>query len=592
MAVTPASGPVAALLARLQKVRTSGRGHVALCPAHEDQNASLSIGTGKDGRAILKCHAGCSPAAVMAALGLGMTDLFDDESTNGHGGNGNGHAPAQGVTARPRLVKSYDYTDEHGALLFQACRMEPKTFRQRRRGENGDWLWSLDETRLVPYNLPVVLEAIAEHRQIFIVEGEKDADALAEMRYAATTNPMGAGKWRDEYSALLKGADAVILPDNDEPGRKHAEEVAVSLFAVGCVVRVVPLPGLPPKGDVSDWLDAGGDLDQLAELIGRTPRWNPDWLNARTRTRWRLDELFENDDIMRPPPAIVPRLAWSGRSTLLAAREKSGKSTLIGYVAAQVTQGGTFLGEPCQRGVVLLVGLEENPGDTARRLRHFGADPSRLHLVTHFTGDPRTRPDEIAAHVDAVAPMLIIVDSLSAWSDGMIQDDNNATQMTAVLKPLSDLAHLRGMAVIVVHHARKADGRSRGSTAITAGADVVCEFFPPDEDADPTLRRMRSAGRVPLVRQFDFRFTGETYHPADAGEVPLESRIVSTVMNRPNISMADLAEALRPIRRELVQRAVSDLLAKRNLINNSDSSRWFKLVVPAHAQPGFLHENA
>jgi RecA-family ATPase len=93
-----------------------------------------------------------------------------------------------------------------------------------------------------------------------------------------------------------------------------------------------------------------------------------------------LDEVWENDEMMQPPAPVVPYLAWGSRSTLLAAREKSGKSTLTGYMAAQVSRGGEFLGEPCQRGHVLIIGLEEFIGDTARRLQQFGANGKMISI--------------------------------------------------------------------------------------------------------------------------------------------------------------------------------------------------------------------
>jgi putative DNA primase/helicase len=121
--------------------------------------------------------------------------------------------------------------------------------------------------------LPELLEAVAAERRIFIVEGEKDADALTELGLRATTNAMGAGKWRESYSDFLEGADVVILPDNDDAGRSHAEQVAAHSRARNATVKVVALPGLPEKGDVSDWLNAGNDVDALEALIGKTPRW-------------------------------------------------------------------------------------------------------------------------------------------------------------------------------------------------------------------------------------------------------------------------------------------------------------------------------
>jgi putative DNA primase/helicase len=573
------------VLDKLTGVKPSGPNRwMAQCPAHEDREASLSLKIGDDGKALMRCHAGCLTAAIVAAIGLTMGDLFPDGSTPER----TAPAVAQGVTTRPRMVKTYDYLDAAGSLVYQVCRFEPKTFRQRHKLPTGEWKWGMAGVTPLLYRLPELAEAIAAERRVFLVEGEKDADNLTELGYVATTAPMGAGKWRDEYTATLAGGAIVILPDNDLPGQTHAQLVAATLHAAGSAVKVVELPNLPPKGDVSDWLAAGGSIDQLESIVGKTPRWAPPTTDGSRRTRWRLDELWDNDSIMRPPPPIVPRLAWSGRSTLLAAREKSGKSTLTGYMAAQVTRGRTFLGDPCAMGDVLLIGLEEYLGDAARRLRHFDADGSRVHLVDGFTGEPRTRPQELLAHIDAVDPVLVIVDSLAAYSNGQAQDDNNASQMAAIVQPLTDMAHTRGVALVIIHHARKADGRSRGSTAITAGTDVVCEFFCPDENADPTLRRMRTIGRVPVQPVYDVRFNGSDYFPATGLDAPIEARILATVLDRPGCSINDVADSIGG-RRDLALKAITDMLAKRTLGNLSDSTHRARLVVPEQAQPEFSH---
>src|SRR5690606_471494 len=142
---------------------------------------------------------------------------------------------------------------------------------QRVPDGRGGWIWRLGDVRRVLYRLPDVVRAVREGRTVYVVEGEKDADRLASMGLCATTAPGGAGKWRDEYTEPLRGARVVVLPDNDEPGRAHAEMVARALRAVSADVRVVHLPDLPEKGDVSDWLDAGGtaeELDTLARQAG------------------------------------------------------------------------------------------------------------------------------------------------------------------------------------------------------------------------------------------------------------------------------------------------------------------------------------
>ena len=104
---------------------------------------------------------------------------------------------------------------------------------------------------------------------IFLVEGEKDADNLARSGLIATTNPGGAGKWRWEYAEALRGRHTVILPDNDDVGRQHGADVARSLVGVAVSVRVVELSGLAQGDDVSDWLAAGHTVAEL-RAISRT----------------------------------------------------------------------------------------------------------------------------------------------------------------------------------------------------------------------------------------------------------------------------------------------------------------------------------
>jgi hypothetical protein len=74
----------------------------------------------------------------------------------------------------------------------------------------------------------------------------------------------------------LRGAKVVILPDNDEPGRKHAQQAAKSLHGKAASVKVLELPGLPEKGDISDWLAAGGTREELLELAAEAPEWEPE----------------------------------------------------------------------------------------------------------------------------------------------------------------------------------------------------------------------------------------------------------------------------------------------------------------------------
>jgi len=176
--------------------------------------------------------------------------------------------------AKPRIAKSYDYRDATGELVFQVCRMEPKSFRQRRPKPSGGWTWSVKGCPVVPYRLP---EFMAQpERPVVVCEGEKDCDALAAVGLLATTNAGGASKWTQEHAQHLAGRRVVIIGDNDEPGREHAQSVAQSLHGIASSVRVVELPGLDDKGDVSDWLALGNGKAELRALVQQTPDWQPE----------------------------------------------------------------------------------------------------------------------------------------------------------------------------------------------------------------------------------------------------------------------------------------------------------------------------
>jgi hypothetical protein len=218
----------------------------AKCPAHEDRNPSLSVTEGHDGSTLIKCHAGCDTERIVAAVGRTMADLYVDP------GNG-----------RAELVATYDYRDESGALLYQVCRFFPKTFKQRCPDGAGGWTWRLNGVRRVLYRLPELRAAIDAGKRVFIVEGEKDVAAVEKAGYAATCNSGGAGKWRPEYSAVFAGANVVLVADKDEPGRKHAHDVATSLHGVASkVVTVEAAEGT----DVSDHLAAGKTLAELVPV--------------------------------------------------------------------------------------------------------------------------------------------------------------------------------------------------------------------------------------------------------------------------------------------------------------------------------------
>lgn len=239
-------------LDKLDNVKPAGSGFVAVCPAHEDREASLGITEGEGGRVLLNCYAGCEVTAIVEAMDLKMRDLFPNNSSASN--------------ALPEAI--YPYTDEEGNTLFEAVRMPGKKFRQRHHdpenpdAREGGWVWNLDGVRRVPFLLPQLIEAVRGNHTVVIVEGEKDALRFTkETGVFATCNPMGAGKWRPEYSIFFGGCKQVIIvQDRDDPGRRHAEKIKESLDALGVPTQVLQAA----KGkDSSDHFDAGLGLEDL-----------------------------------------------------------------------------------------------------------------------------------------------------------------------------------------------------------------------------------------------------------------------------------------------------------------------------------------
>lgn len=433
-------------LNKFKNVKRCGGGWTALCPSHKDAHNSLSIGEGDGGRLLLNCHAnaGCTYESILRAVGIDRK-------------------------GQRRIAATYEYHDEQGNILFQAIRYEPKDFSQR-RPDGGGWVYKLDGVRRVPYRLPELLANPAQ--PVFIVEGEKDADRLAALGFVATTNAGGAGKWRGEYSEYLRGRNVVILPDNDEPGRKHAAKVARLIQGVVASIRILELPGLPPKGDVSDWLDAGGVVDELLVLADSTPTLTVEMLAAPRETSPSVAPL----QIVRMADVKPEMVRWLwepyiplGKLTLLEGDPGLGKSWLTCSLAAAVSRGAQ---KPVrfELGNVLMLSAEDGLADTLRpRLDAVGADASRvLALAEPLTFDTAGLLKLERAIIEH-APILIIIDPLFAYTGGKV-DIHRANECRAISAPLAAIAERNGCAIMAVRHLAKSRG---GGHALNAGIGSI-----------------------------------------------------------------------------------------------------------------------
>jgi 5S rRNA maturation endonuclease (ribonuclease M5) len=455
-------GPL--ILGRLRGVQRAGGGWLAFCPAHDDrEKRSLSVSLAKDGKTLLHCFAQrCTVEKIGRAVGMSLQDLA--------GSNGRRPAPRESVT--------YSYCDERGRALYQVVRFEPKDFRPRRPDGRGGWIWGLGDVRRVVYRL----DELAEQQRVFLVEGEKDADRLWQAGMPATTTAGGAAGWRDDYAEQIKAAgveEVVICPDNDDAGNGYARRAGTSLCRLGTFVRLLELPELASKGDVSDWLDAGHTRDELEQLATAAPAFDAAKRRPVIANGSVGLEFTPLGDLLVEPEEehswlVEGRLPSSGLS-LLAGKPKAGKSTLARCLALAVVRGEPWLGFATTQGSVLYLALEEKRAEVRRHFVAMGAtvdDP----IAVLFAGVPEDALTRLLAEAERRRPALIIVDPLFRLI--RVPDGNDYAAVTAALAPLLMLGRETGAHVLAVHHMKKGVGGEDGdgilgSTAIFSTVDTA-----------------------------------------------------------------------------------------------------------------------
>ncbi len=406
------------------------------CPGHGDRKASGSLAEGEGGRALIQCFAGCATETVLNALGLDFSDLFEEAK------------PQQ-----RREVCAYDYQDEHGRLLYQVLRYEPKAFVQRRPHPDGGWIWALsagwyerrsgdwrrvklkgphkreekpltdclwfEEQRRVLYRLAEVIETVRNGGLVYKCEGEKDSDAVNTAdpdragAFIATTNPGGAGKWKPEYGEVLRGARVCIVADKDEAGRRDALEIRDRLRGIASSVEIREAA---TGKDAADHLAAGHTLEEL-RLVDSCKE------ATAASAIYQIVDLHGADVVPVKPKFRVKNfirkvglgLAWAqpgGYKTSLTLRMVHellipGRTQLLGHPDLGIVEAF---------GRVLMITTEENTGElryvTDAVMRGLG-NPTLAGQVYHLFavagGRPRVTLDDVPALLETRGPIDSVV---------------------------------------------------------------------------------------------------------------------------------------------------------------------------------------
>lgn len=498
--------------------KIGGQEFSALCPFHDDTNPSFNFnndngqffchGCGKKGNIIhffAKLHNLNEKHDFPKILKQIAADfgIPDDE-------------------VQPKLVKTYDYLDEEGKLLFQVCRYEPKTFKQRHGNGTGKWIYNLEGIRRVLYRLPDVLKA----SEVVIVEGEKDSDNVSELGFCGTTCPMGAKKWRPEYSESLKDKDVILVPDNDDEGRTHMLRVAQSLQGIAKSIKWIQLEGLPSKGDISDWIDKFSDKTEAAERLSVLIEAAPIYKPPKKHT---IDDIifpsqdFINIELPERKSYMYP-IIGEQQIILLPGFRGVGKTFLALSMADAITAGKDLGPWQARESVpTLYLDGEMAVQDIRSRLRLLNPSDERkspLYLYSdayaNLLGIPRASllseswRSTIKRIISARHIKFFIIDNIASLAAGI--DENKKSEWDVVNQWLIEL-RFTGVTTLLLHHTGKDGNDQRGTSAREDNVDLSILLkrppnYSPENGADFIVSF--SKARVPfevLKLMQDYRFT-------------------------------------------------------------------------------------
>lgn len=418
---------------------------------------------------------------------------------------------------KSRLVKAYDYVDAAGELLFQVCRMEPKKFRQRRPDGNGGWIWKLNGIEPVLYRLPEIIKA----KEVLIVEGEKDVDNLINLGFTATTNPMGAKKWQDSYTETLKGKEIVLIPDNDNEGREHMTRVAGILNGHAASLKLLNLPDLPSKGDVSDFIAKFQSTEQAAErlaiLIENAEPYEPPKQMSLDDIVMDLGQFCQIEMVERKT-YLNPWLKASSIN-LISGWRGTGKTWFALSIVDAISRGEKYGPWLCVHPVrCLFLDGEMPPEDIQERkndLNISSAIQIYSDALANQYGLPRAHlgneswRQKMRQILTTRKIKLWVADNLASLAPGL--DENSRKDWDPINQWLLEL-RFAGISTIMLHHTNK-DGGQRGTSAREDNIDISITLksphdYTPDDGARFVVHfskaRVRT-GDLSLITDTEFR---------------------------------------------------------------------------------------
>jgi hypothetical protein len=444
-----------------------------------------------------------------------------------------------GHKAKPeqrQIEAVYHYIDANGKP-FEVVRTNPKGFYQRQLDGRGGYINNLNSIIPTLYHQDKLKQAIDNNEPVYIVEGEKDADTLWSLGLVATTNPMGAGKWRNNYTEVLRGADLIISPDNDKPGREHANQVAKSCYSKAARIRLLELPG--ESKDISDWLGNGGDIEQLKRLADACPDYEP---TTKRGFNWR-DFAISHDDLLGkelPPVAyLVEDLLTTPGTAVLAGRKKIGKSWLGLQLSQCIASGSPFLGKTTRQGEVVHLSLEDGERRLKQRLKLQNAAKGLpvIYISKFEPLNTKAGFEALQELIKAKNPVLVVIDTLASAKNRFL-DENEAGSTADLFNQLHELAITQNCVILVIaHHGKHSHDDIgfdiRGSSAISGATDTNLGLYKNTDGTFDLKAEGRDIGGVDLRISFDAEVTWCWQCKGDARDVrraEAEDRILEAIV--------------------------------------------------------------
>lgn len=403
-----------------------------------------------------------------------------------------------------RTETAYHYADADGVVRYQVVRIDTsygKTYRQRQIADDGNPIYSMTGVTALPYRLADIMNSTGP---IFICEGEKTADAVASLGLVATTAHGGAGRWWPSLNDHFRSRPVIILPDNDEPGERHARIVADALTGTARSIRLLRLPDLPRKGDAVDWVIMGGTKEKLVDLAKGCPFYDPLQQPEIKPEPVDIVQAAQNT-VDRPRISLTPwadiediEVAWqidkllpSGGLCGMYGKPGSYKSFVALYLSAMVAIGQEAFGRSTVQGQVVYIMGEGGSGLKPRLdalARHYGIDEPPVYFLRSQL-DLRSTEDDAIGLVQAVnalnvKPAMLVIDTLNrAFGGG---DENTSEAMGSFISRCGLIQDQLGCAVMVVHHAGKNEAAgSRGHSSWLGALDAEYELSKISDEDSP-----------------------------------------------------------------------------------------------------------